>query len=236
MSGAQEPNLVLIAGCNGALGTALCASFLERGFRVFGCSRRAARMAHERFEQHQADLSSEEGVLDWLNAIDARGVSPGVLILNSAISSGGVLATVIEKDLLEVMQVNWLGPCLLIRECMKRMMARKFGRIVAMSSIRASEPVGGAGVYSMSKVAMEQLIRQTALEGGRFGITANAVAISILATGMAESLSDEARREIVRRCAIPRYCTADDVLNAVDFFVRPESSYVTGQILHLGFI
>ena len=236
MIDAQASNIVLIAGCNGALGAALCASFLDRGFHVFGCSRSPAQITHERFAHHAADLSREEGVLDWMNAVDARGATPGILILNAAKPAHGVLPTVREKDLMETLNVNWLGPCLVVRECMKRMMARKWGRIVAMTSICASQPMRGAGAYSMSKVALEQLIRQTALEAGRYGITANAVAIPVLETGMAESLSEELRAEIVRRCAIPRCCTPEDVWNAVEFFVRPESSYVTGQILHLGFI
>lgn len=226
----------LVAGCNGALGVSLCTALLERGFQVLGCSRGAAQMTHERFDHHRADLSREEGVHDWMNAVDTRGGGPAALVLNLATSSQGVLPAAREEDLVGTMRVNWLGPCLLIRECLKRMMPRKYGRIVAMSSIRASHPVAGAGGYSMSKVALEHLIRQTALEGGRFGVTANSVAISLLSSGMAETLSHEARQEIVRQCAIPRCCTTDDVVNAVDFFVRPESSYVTGQILRLGFI
>lgn len=232
----EDEKAVLVAGSNGVLGIALCRQFLDTGATVFGCSRRPPELRHERFRHWEFDLSSEQGVLSLMERMDAAEARADVLILNMAVSSSALIAELRESSLLETLCHNLVGPAVLIRENARRMLPRRYGRIVAVSSIRVAELATGAGAYSISKAAEEQLIRQTALEFGKYGVTANVVRISVMESGLARELPERARAQILDRCAIKRVCTPEDVCNAVRFFASAGSSYLTGQTLNLGFI
>ena len=78
------------------------------------------------------------------------------------------------------------------------------------------------------------LTRILAREVGEFGITVNAVGPTPVETDLIRSVDSEKMEALLRRQALPRYGTFADVANAIDFFIRPESDFVTSQVLYLG--
>jgi 3-oxoacyl-[acyl-carrier protein] reductase len=209
---------------------------LENGYSVVGCSRRAAQLEREGFQHVAADASTESGVKAVMQAADAIDGQLEALVINMAVGSAGLLATLSQEELTRVMRTNLIGPALLSGQALRRMMKRRYGRLVGIGSIRTYQPVVGAGAYAISKAGLQQLVRQVAIEGGPYGITANMVSISLLTTGMAEALSDDQKQSLLKGCVLPRPCAPSDVCNAVEFFLRPSSSFVTGQALRLGFL
>jgi len=230
-----DQGVALVAGCNGALGVALSNLLVDEGYVVVGCSRRAAQLERAGFQHIATDASTESGVKDVMAAVDAAPGQLKAVVINMAVPSAGVLALVRQVDLARVLQTNVIGPTLLIGQAMRRMMRHRFGRLVGMGSIRARQPVVGAGAYAVSKSALEQLFRQAAVEGAAYGITANVVSISLLESGMSEELSEEQKKTLLNGCLQSEPCSTGDVCNAVEFFLRRESSLVTGQVLRLGF-
>jgi 3-oxoacyl-[acyl-carrier protein] reductase len=92
----------------------------------------------------------------------------------------------------------------------------------------------GEALYAASKAAVETLTRVVAKEVGQFGITCNAVGPSVIDTDLTRGVPRSKLDELISGQSVPRCAVASDVINVVEFFLRPESGLVTGQVVYLG--
>jgi 3-oxoacyl-[acyl-carrier protein] reductase len=231
-----DGRVVLVVGSRGLVGESLCRFFLERGAKVVGCSRSQATIEPEHFHHYICDIGDEQAVLKMFYLLDQAQMSPDSVILSAGAFSTNMVALLSSREMDSILSTNVKGALLIAREAVKRMTRKRFGRIIALSSISVSRTERGAALYSMSKAALEQLIRVLPLEVGDYPVTFNAIEISLLDGGMARDLSKEARARLMDLLAVKRFCTPQDLCNAVEFFAKTESSYVTGQVLKLGFV
>jgi 3-oxoacyl-[acyl-carrier protein] reductase len=131
-------------------------------------------------------------------------------------------------------RTNVLGPFLFIRECAKVMKKNRVGRIVNFSTTATQLKLQGESVYASSKAAIASLTEILAYELSPFGITVNAVGPTPLRTDFISRISEDNIQAIIERQAIKRLATFSDVANVVDFFLRAESEFITGQVIYLG--
>ena len=92
----------------------------------------------------------------------------------------------------------------------------------------------GETVYAASKSAVETFTRTVASEMAPFGITCNAVGPSPIRTALTSNVPNDKMEALIARQAIREWAEPDDVSNVVDFFLRPESRMITGQVVYLG--
>jgi 3-oxoacyl-[acyl-carrier protein] reductase len=110
----------------------------------------------------------------------------------------------------------------------------KWGRIINIGSMASTlEPIGDS-VYAASKAAAMTLTGVLAKEFGSYGVTVNTLAVTAFETDMLDQLPREKVDAVIASLPLPRYPTADDITNVVDFFASPRSSYVTAQTVYLG--
>jgi 3-oxoacyl-[acyl-carrier protein] reductase len=133
-----------------------------------------------------------------------------------------------------VLDTNVVGTFLFCREAAKVMQRHGYGRIVNLSTVAVPLALAGEAAYVASKAAVEALTRVLAHELGPHGITVNAVGPTPVPTALIANVPQERLDRLVARQAIPRFGTPADVVNVVEFFLRPESGFVTGQTVYLG--
>lgn len=134
----------------------------------------------------------------------------------------------------KLLATNVRGTFNVSREAAKLMRGAKRGRIVNVSSIAVPLRLDGQAAYIAAKAAVERLSQTLAQEFGPFGITVNVVGPTPIDTDMTRGVPKEKLEKLVGRFAIRRMGTLQDVANVVDFFLRPESDAVTGQVIYLG--
>jgi len=186
-----------------------------------------------------ADVSNEQTVRDAVAAVVEGLGAPTVLVNNAGVIRDRTLAKMSLDDWNIVIDVNLRSVFLMSREVQGHMRAAGWGRIVSLSSIAALGVVGEAN-YAAAKAGIQGLTKTMALELGRFGITANAVAPGFVVTDMTREVAvrmgvpfQQVIDEMMKTIHVGRPGAPDDIANAVSFFVDPRSSFVTGQILYV---
>ena len=137
------------------------------------------------------------------------------------------------KSVQAVFDTNAIGS-FMSREAARLMQRRRYGRIVNVVSIATPLKLQGEAAYAASKAAVISLTEILARELAEFGVTVNAVGPGPIATNLIRSVPPAKIEAIVQRQAFHRLGEFRGVLNAVEFFLRPESDFVTGQVLYLG--
>ena len=92
----------------------------------------------------------------------------------------------------------------------------------------------GEAIYASSKAAVISLTQILAGELANIGITVNAIGPTPVKTDLIRSVPIEKIKRLLERQAIHRYGEFDDIVNVIDFFIKPESNFITGQVIYLG--
>ena len=163
------------------------------------------------------------------------------LVVMSASFQYGEVHTITAEQWAAVSAVNIAGPALCIKEAIPVFRARGGGSIVLTSSITANLAFPAFVPYSATKAALQQMVRDVALDNGRFGIRANCVAPGPIFTqggtvAHAEKMGqplEELCAELARDVSLRRMGTPEECAKAVFFLAGSEAAYVTGTTLHV---
>jgi 3-oxoacyl-[acyl-carrier protein] reductase len=180
------------------------------------------------------DVGDEDAVRAMFRSIRERHGRLDVIVNNAAVASMNHSLLTPGSAVEAIFATNVKGVFYVCREGAKLMRKRSYGRIVNIGTAVVPLRVEGEAAYAASKGAVETLTRVLARELAEFGITCNVVGPTLVDTAIIRGVPEEKLQRIVERLAIKRLATFADVTNAVDFFVRRESDYVTGQVLYLG--
>jgi 3-oxoacyl-[acyl-carrier protein] reductase len=233
---------VIVTGGSRGLGLAIVKHLATRGYRVTVIARRESEQLHGEIVRTEAEHSSaiafvpfDFAKLDAIPALVMRlkkefGVPYG-LINNAAIGTGGLLATMHNSQIEELLAVNVAAPMILTKYVVRNMMAAGSGRIINISSIAGSAGHRGLSVYGATKAAMIGFTKSLAREVGRLGITVNAIAPGFMTTDMTSSLTTEDRVRVTRRAALVRLAEVEDVANAASFLLDDRARNITGTVL-----
>lgn len=238
--------VALVTGGGRGIGRATADLLAVRGAKVMCVARSEDELAATGHDYIATDLGTVEGCEQAVAECEKRLGSVEILVCNHGIGSAHE-RVVWEQDpalWAETMRVNLDGPFHLSRLVLKTMTAQGFGRLVFTSSTAGlvAEPAGSA--YNSSKHGLLGLMRSVALDGGAFGVTANAVLPGWVRTEMAErSAAQEAKDNGItvdevweQRAALyppNRVVTPEEVAETIAFLAAEESSGVSGEAIRV---
>lgn len=233
---ATKPNerVLLITGTRKGIGKSLAEHYLAKGDRVVGCSRAPAAWQHPSYRHFELDVTDEAAVKQLFKSISETEARLDVLINNAAIASMNHLLLMPVKVARNILETNVIGTFLFCREGAKLMKKRQFGRIVNFTTVATALKLEGEALYAASKAAVISLTQISARELAPFGITVNAIGPTPIETDLIKSVPKEKIESIIKSQAIQRYGEMKDVANVIDFFIQPESDFITGQVIYLG--
>jgi 3-oxoacyl-[acyl-carrier protein] reductase len=229
-----EQRVGLVTGSRKGLGKFIAQQLVACGYAVFGCSRQPADWVLEGYHHLELDVSNEQQVKEAIAQIRRSHGRLDVVVNNAGIASLNHFLMVPASTVDKVMATNFRGAWLVSREAAKLMMKARYGRIVNVTTVAVPMRIRGEALYAASKAAVETMTRILAHEVGEFGITVNAVGPTPIDTDLIRKVPAASIQTIIDGLAIKRKGQPKDVMNVIDFLIRPESDYVTGQVIYLG--
>ena len=226
--------VTLITGARKGIGRFLAERYVARGHQVVGCSRKPSDYHAPTYAHHNVDVTDEAGAVKLFQSITKGYGRLDNLINNAGIASMNHAMLTPMDTVRSVLETNVGGTFLFAREAARLMQRRKRGRIVNFSSVAAPLALEGEAIYAASKAAIASLTQVLAREMAPLGITVNAVGPTPVETDLVRNVPKDKMDALLKRQALPRFGTLEDVGNVVDFFLRDESDFVTGQVVYLG--
>ena len=152
-----------------------------------------------------------------------------ILVNNAAIMTNFATISNMKKEAwTKEIAVNLTGAFYCVKQVFDTMVAKKWGRIINISSVAGTLGGYGQSSYSASKAGLIGLTKTIALEGARFGITANAVTLGIIGTDAFYDLAEKARTSIINRVPMRKEGSPEDVASMVAFLASDEAKYING--------
>lgn len=181
----------------------------------------------------KGDVSKFEDCEHFVEQIIKRFGKIDVLVNNAGITKDMLLMRMKREDFEQVIDVNLVGTFNVTKNVISHMLKARSGRIINISSVVGVSGNAGQTNYSASKAGIIGFTKSLAKEVASRGILVNAVAPGFIKTSMTEVLKEEVKKEIAKNIPLKRMGTPQDVANVVKFLASSDSSYMTGQVLHI---
>ncbi len=226
---------VIVTGAAKGLGLEISKQLAIAGYKVIGISRTVTREYEslqveypEQVSFYQFDFSNTEQISALVKLVTKEHGRIYGLINNAALGHDGVLATMHESDIAEVIKVNVEAPILLTKYVSRSMLLNKAGRIVNVGSIIGSTGFNGLSVYGATKSALSGFTKSLARELGKALITVNTLAPGYMETNMTDGLEGAKLEKIKRRSCLGRLANVSDAASMALFLMSESASGVTG--------
>lgn len=229
----------LVTGASGGIGSAVARALHARGATVglSGTRREALEtLASElgtRVHVLPADLGSRESVEALVPSAETAMGQLDILVNNAGVTRDNLFMRMKDEEWDTVIRVNLEASFRLMRAAVKGMMRRRWGRIIAVTSIVGTTGNAGQGNYAASKAGLVGMSKSLAAEVASRGVTVNCVAPGFIETAMTAVLTDKQREAILATVPMGRLGSGSEIASAVVYLASSEASYVTGQTLHV---
>jgi 3-oxoacyl-[acyl-carrier protein] reductase len=231
----------LVTGGSRGIGAAVAVALARDGFDVAvgyvgdeaGAAATVAAVEAEgrRALAVRGDVAVEDEAVGVVTQAE-EGLGPlEAVVLNAGITRDGLALRMSADDWRAVIDTNLTGAFFVARACLRGMLRRRAGSIVAVSSVVGLTGNAGQANYAAAKAGLIGMAKSLAKEAGSRGVRVNAVAPGYIATDMTAELGDDQRERILGMTPLGRLGTAEDVAGAVAFLCSPGAGFITGAVL-----
>lgn len=238
-----EGKIALVTGAGKGIGREIALKLADLGADVcvnYNSSEVAAQEVVKAIEAKggkaiafQCDVSNYEATEAMVDQIEKKWGQIDILVNNAGITKDGLLMRMTESDWTKVMAANLNSVFNCSKIVSKRMMKKKYGKIVNIASVVGITGNAGQSNYAASKAGVIGFSKSMALELGSRNIHVNVVAPGFIETDMTQTLSDKTKEAILDRIPTKRFGQGSDVANVVGFLCSSEADYITGQVINV---
>jgi len=229
----------LVTGATGAIGEGIARALHQQGATVALSGTRREQLEKfaaelgSRVHVLPCDLGDKDAVEALVPAAEEKMEKLDILVANAGITKDNLFVQLKDEDWDKVIAVNLTATFRLTRAAVSRMMRRRWGRVIGISSVVGFTGNAGQGNYTASKAGMVGMMKAVAAEYAKRNVTANCIAPGFIASAMTDKLNEKQRESILARVPAGKLGTAEDIAAAAVYLASEEAHYVTGQTIHV---
>jgi 3-oxoacyl-[acyl-carrier protein] reductase len=227
----------LITGATGGIGSAIAKALHRMGAEVVISGTRVealealAQELGERVHIVGANLKDPEECKQLIVRADEAVGGLDILVCNAGITKDNLMIRLSNEDFDEVIGVNLKAPFIMMREAMKGMNKRRYGRIIYISSVVGRAGNFGQTNYAAAKAGGIGMVKAAAFEGASRNITVNAIAPGFILSPMTEGIRDDIKEQLLAKIPLKTFGSPEDIAAATVFLASQEAGYITGAVL-----
>lgn len=239
----MKGKIALVTGGLGGIGTSICQHLSNEGAQVIatyfrqGDHESAKRWREEQlkngydFEIYYVDVSDYNSCQKLFEDLGTKTNDIDILINNAGITADTPFYKMDHQQWESVLHTNLDSLFNMTRPIINNMIARRYGRIINISSINAQKGQYGQTNYSASKAGIHGFTKALALEVAGKGITVNTISPGYIATNMVMKIKEEIIAKIVEQIPVGRLGKPEEIARAVCFLASENSGFITGSNL-----
>ncbi|MSR14256.1 MAG: 3-oxoacyl-ACP reductase FabG [Gammaproteobacteria bacterium] len=237
-----EQRTALVTGASRGIGRAIAIALAENGHLVVGTATGTAGISaiqaalNPYGDHHQAlilDVAKSESLNGFFAEIEARELTPTVLINNAGITRDNLLLRMKEDEWQQVIETNLTSVFRLSKHFIRTMLKARFGRIITITSVVGASGNAGQANYAAAKAGIAGFTRSLAQEVANRNITVNAIAPGLIDTDMTRALTETQKSQALARVPAGRFGTSEEIASVAAYLASDLAAYITGETINV---
>ena len=229
---------VLITGATGGIGNCLVEKFINLGAIVAatGTNEQKLDILKKKFSSvhvEKFNLDQHEKIESFIDKIHKKLDGIDILINNAGITLDNLSIRLSEEHWKKVLDINLTSSFLMCKYAIKKMLKKKYGKIVNITSIVGHTGNLGQANYSASKAGIIAFSKSLAIEYAKKNININCVSPGFIKTEMTDKINEEFKKTLISKIPSGDLGTGDDVSNCVVFLASDMANYINGETIHV---
>ncbi len=229
---------ILITGASGGIGQELVKKFVSLGGNVLGSGTKAEKLdeikkKYPSIRVKKFDISEHSRIEDFIENVSLELGGLDILINNAGLNADNLSLRMKDEEWKKVLDINLTSTFLLTKHSIKKMLKRKFGRVVNITSVVGHTGNLGQSNYAASKAGIIGMSKSLAIEYAKKNITINCVSPGFIVSDMTMNIAEKVKLYLTSRIPMGKLGTGEDVSNCVAFLSSDQASYITGETIHV---
>jgi 3-oxoacyl-[acyl-carrier protein] reductase len=229
---------ILITGATGGIGNSLIKKFYNLGSTVVatGTNEEKLQKIKKDFSNMHVErfkLDEHDKIEEFIEKIDKNLGGLDILVNNAGITLDNLAIRLTEENWKKVIDINLTSTFLMCKHAIKKMLKKKSGKIINITSIVGHTGNLGQVNYAASKAGIVAFSKSLAIEYAKKNININCVSPGFIKTEMTDKISDEFKKTLINKIPSGNLGSGEDVSNCVAFLASDMADYINGETIHV---
>jgi len=229
---------ILITGATGGIGNALVDKFNSLGATVLATGTNEEKLnnlkkKYTNINIEKFRLDDHDKIEDFIETVNEKLGGLDVLVNNAGITLDNLSIRLTEENWKKVLDINLTSSFLMCKFAIKKMLKKKYGKIINITSIVGHTGNLGQANYAASKAGIEAYSKSLAIEYAKKNININCVAPGFIRTEMTDKINEDFKKTLINKIPSGDLGTGDDVSNCVAFLASDMAKYINGETIHV---
>ena len=229
---------ILITGATGGIGNCLVEKFDNFGSKIIATGTNDEKLNNlkKKFPNvivKKFKLDEHDKIENFIDNINEKLEGLDVLVNNAGITLDNLSIRLTEENWKKVLDINLTSSFLMCKFAIKKMLKKKYGKIINITSIVGHTGNLGQANYAASKAGIVAFSKSLAIEYAKKNININCVSPGFIKTEMTDKINDEFKQSLINKIPSGELGTGEDVSNCVAFLASDMAKYINGETIHV---
>ena len=229
---------ILITGATGGIGNALVEKFNNLGASIFATGTNEEKLHnlkknYPNINIEKFQLDSHDKIESFIDTVNEKLGGLDILVNNAGITLDNLSIRLTEENWKKVLDINLTSSFLMCKYSIKKMLKKKYGKIINITSIVGHTGNLGQANYAASKAGIVAYSKSLAIEYAKKNINVNCVSPGFIKTDMTEKINEEFKKSLISKIPSGDLGTGEDVSNCVAFLASDMAKYINGETIHV---